>query len=393
MYLNQAMETTTRPLFALYVVWHPSNASGGKIAEKLHSHFGPNRHRNIAGDTGLSVIYRSEIAPNSQVPLSINWDEAETTAVVVLVDSVIAGDTAWSNYIDELSHNTQARGLSARFFPVVLESGDHELQFGEQALRWDRWKESNVVKEQRLVSDLTYEFIRMLRHRLRGMEAAEASLADYLEKIQVFISHSKHDDEGEPIAQSIRNWLHKHSALSSFFDVYDIPAGLSFQEVLLHQVQTSVLVALHTDSYSSREWCRREVVEAKRHHVPIIVVDCLSDIDQRSIPYMGNVPIVRMGTDQDRIRTVIGYLLEEVFRTYLWRCRIEPFRETYSNVLFTARPPELISLATLPDRRSGTNSTIVYPEPLLGTDEARLFSEIAPNVRTLTLTEWMEEYP
>ena len=90
---------------------------------------------------------------------------------------------------------------------------------------------------------------------------------------------------------------------------------------------------------------------------------------------------------------MIGYLLEEVFRTYLWRCRIEPFRETYSNVLFTARPPELISLATLPDRRSGTNSTIVYPEPLLGTDEARLFSEIAPNVRTLTLTEWMEEYP
>ena len=238
------------------------------------------------------------------------------------------------------------------------------------------------------------KFIRMLRHRLRGPEAAEASLADYLEKIQVFISHSKHDDDGEPVARSIRDWLHEHSALSSFFDVHDIPAGLSFREVLLHQIETSAVVALYTDSYSSREWCRREVVEAKRRHVPMIVVDCLRDVDQRSIPYMGNVPVVRMGADQqDRIRTVIGCLLDEVFRTCLWRCRVEPFREAYSNVLFTARPPELISLATLPAHENKAGSAIVYPEPPLGTDEARLFSEIAPNVRTLTLTEWMEENP
>ena len=107
---------------------------------------------------------------------------------------------------------------------------------------------------------------------------------------------------------------------------------------------------------------------------------------------MGNVPIVRMSPDQRyRIGVVTECLLDEVFRTYLWCCRVEPFRARYPNVLFTARPPELILLATLPDRQSKTDSTIVYPEPLLGTDEARLFSEIAPNVRTLTLTKWMEE--
>ena len=394
MHLNQAMETTTRPLFALYIVWHPSNENAGKVADLLRRHFGRDRHRSIAGDPGLSVIYRSEIAPGELAPLPTDWDEAETTAVVVLVDSALAGDTAWSNYVRELSRNAQTRGLSARLFPVVMEPGGRELQFEEQALRWDRWEESYADRERRLVSDLTCEFIRMLRHRLRGPEAAEASLADYLEKIQVFISHSKHDDDGEPVARSIRDWLHEHSALSSFFDVHDIPAGLSFREVLLHQIETSAVVALYTDSYSSREWCRREVVEAKRRHVPMIVVDCLRDVDQRSIPYMDNVPVVRMGADQqDRIRTVIGCLLDEVFRTCLWRCRVEPFREAYSNVLFTARPPELISLATLPAHENEAGSAIVYPEPPLGTDEARLFSEIAPNVRTLTLTEWMEENP
>ena len=197
------MEKTTRPLFALYIVWHPSNENGGKVADLLRRHFGRDRHRSIAGDPGLSVIYRSEIASGALVPLSIDWDEAETTAVVVLVDSTLAGDTAWSSYVRELSRNAQTRGLSARLFPVVMEPGGRELQLDEQALRWDRWEGSNADRERRLVSDLTCEFIRMLRHRLRGPEAAEAPLADYLEKIQVFISHSKHDNDGEPVARSI----------------------------------------------------------------------------------------------------------------------------------------------------------------------------------------------
>ena len=392
------METTTRPLFALYIVWHPSNEDGVKVADLLRRHFGPDRHRNIAGDPGLSVLYRREIAPSERVPLSIDWDEAEITAVVVLVDSALASDQAWSNYVRKLSQNAQTRGrLLARLFPVVMEPGGRKLQLDEQALRWDRWEGSEAEQKQRLVSNLTYEFSRMLRYRLdlhRRPEIAEAPFPDYLQNFQMFISHSKHDDDGESVARSSRNWLHENSALSSFFDVYDIPAGLSFREVILHQVETSAFVALHTDSYSSREWCRREVIEAKRRHVPMIVVDCLRDTDQRSIPYMGNVPIVRLIPDQqDRIGIFTGCLLDEVFRTYLWRCRVEPFCKNHPDVLFTARPPELISLATLPVHQSKAGSTIVYPEPSLGTDEARLFSEIAPNVRTLTLTEWMEETP
>ena len=66
----------------------------------------------------------------------------------------------------------------------------------------------------------------MLRYRLAlcsQPKAAEAPLADYLEKIRVFLSHSKHDDDGEPVAQSIRGWLHEHSALSSFFDIWCCP--------------------------------------------------------------------------------------------------------------------------------------------------------------------------
>jgi hypothetical protein len=50
-----------------------------------------------------------------------------------------------------------------------------------------------------------------------------------------------------------------------------------FQKVLLKQVRLSAVVAIHTDSYSSREWCRREIVEAKRWNVPLVVANCLAD--------------------------------------------------------------------------------------------------------------------
>ncbi len=397
MHLNHVMEATTRPLFALYVVWHPSYANGGKIADLLRTHFSGDRHRNIAGDFGVSVIYRSEPAPGEIAPLPVDLDEAKTTAVAVLIDSSLAGDAAWSNYVRGLARNAQEKGLSARLFPIAMDSAGLDLQLEEQALLWHRWEGSNTEREQRLIVDLTHEFSRMLRHRLdllRRPEEAEAPLAGYLKKIQVFISHSKHDNEGEPVARSIRDWLHAHSTLSSFFDIHDIPAGLPFGDVLLHQIETSAVVALHTDSYSSREWCCREVIEAKRRHVPMVIVDCLRDIDRRGVPYMGNVPIVRMSPNRDdRIRIVVGCLLDEVFRAYIWRCRVERFRESHPDVLFTARPPELLSLAVLPTHPSEAGSAIVHPEPPLSADEARLFLEIAPDVRTLTLTKWLEEVP
>ena len=109
-------------------------------------------------------------------------------------------------------------------------------------------------------------------------------------------------------------------------------------------------MAVHTDTYSSREWCRREIIEAKRCNVPMIVVNCVRDVDERAFPYMGNVPNVRMDPGKavpdktSRIERVIGCLLDEVFKDFLWRCRIKLANGKNPDVLFMARPPELISV-------------------------------------------------
>lgn len=387
------MRDLTRPFLVLYVVWHPAFAPGAGLAEMLRERFRRKLYENVAGGTGLSVIFRSAPAPGSATPLPIHLDEAETTAVVVLGESTLVKDAAWVAYLQQLVESADAAGLGARVFPVALERAALAIDLQEQALRWDDWAGSEAERRGRLIRELAYEFCRMLRHNLEHLKRPaedETALLAYLKKVQIFLSHSKHDDAGERIARAIRDRLHDGHGLASFFDVHDIPAGLRFNRVLLQQVKMSAVVAVHTDSYSSREWCRREIIEAKRWNVPLVVANCISDLDERGFPYLGNVPIVRMDPGGvDRIDVVVGRLLDEVLKDFLWRCRVELVGTAVDPaVVFVPRPPELISLAGLPPS-SLPDPVIVYPDPPLSAEEERLFELVAPRVRLQSMTEWL----
>jgi hypothetical protein len=387
------MPDPTRPFLVLYVVWHPNFLEGPGIAEALREHFRRKLYENVAGGTGLSVIFRSAAAPGSLAPLPIDLNEAETTAVVVLAESNLVGDPHWIDYVKLLATNAEAAGLGARVFPVAIEHAGLGLGIEEQAIRWDRWTGAAGKLRQALIRELTYQFCRMLRHyleHLRRPTENEDALEKYLQKVQIFLSHSKHDGDGERIALAIRDSLHNSQGLASFFDVYDIPSGLRFSKVLLKQVRLSAVIAIHTDSYSSREWCRREIIEAKRGNVPLIVANCITDWDERGFPYLGNVPIVRMDpSTTDRIDIVIGRLLDEVLKDFLWRCRVQLSSTTDASLIFVPRPPELVSLAGLPPEAEMPTPVIVYPDPPLSAEEERLFEEIAPRVQLRSFTEWL----
>jgi hypothetical protein len=230
-----------------------------------------------------------------------------------------------------------------------------------------------------------------LEHLLHPAEEEE-ELERYLRKVEVFLSHSKHDDNGERVARLIRDRLYGGTeGMGSFFDVHDIPAGLRFNKVILQKVKTSAVVAIHSDSYSSREWCRREIIEAKRANVPLVVADCLGDRDERSFPYMGNVPVVRLDPDSvDRLDHVIARLLDEVLKDFLWHCRVALIDTGLGDTVFLPRPPELISLAG-PGVPGNAAATLVYPDPPIGAEEQQLFEVVAPKIRLRSMNEWIAE--
>jgi hypothetical protein len=388
------MPDSTRPTLVLYVGWHPDFTMGAKLAEALREHFRRKEDDNVAGGTGLSVIFRSIAPAGSAVPLSIDLGESRATAVIILAESNLMGDAAWAEYVRTIAVQTEEAGLHARLFVVAIERAALALGIDEQALRWDQWSGTDAQLRQRLIRELTYEFCRMLRHyleHLRRPTIGEDDLEKYLQKVQIFLSHSKHDSDGERIAKLVRNQLHDTGhGLASFFDVHDIPAGLRFQAVLLKQVKLSAVVAIHTDSYSSREWCRKEIIEAKRWNVPLVVANCITDWDERGFPYLGNVPIVRMDPDKaDRIEIIIGRLLDEVLKDFVWRCRVVITGDVGATVVFVPRPPELISLAGLPPRSEVPELTMVYPDPPLSREEERLFAIVDPRVQLRSLNEWL----
>ena len=235
--------------------------------------------------------------------MPVSWGDADVTAVVVLVDKVLAHDTAWSDYVQGLFAEANNKDYGACVFPVTMEPDTLGVCGDVQAFRWDRWEGSDGTKEQRLKRELTGEFVRMLRfhlgkiHELPGADA----VANYLTKINVFLSHSKHDDDGVRVATELRNWIHNTSSMDSFFDVYDIPPGLSSSDVIDHSTRRGALLTIYTDSYSSREWCRREVISSKRNDTPMIVVNCLQTKDERAFPYLGNVPVIPNGSQPLRL--------------------------------------------------------------------------------------------
>lgn len=283
------------------------------------------------------------------------------------------------------------RGFATRVFPVALD-GDALANLEVQALRWDRWPEGEQYssRTRRLIRELTHDFTRMLRHWLAdGRGRQDDELRRYRENIQVFLSHSKHDPKGEAIARAIRNWLNDHSALASFLDIDDMLAGVRFDATIEDTIRHGMLVAIYTDSYSSREWCRREAMLAKRHGVPMLVVDCLQVKDERAFPYLWNVPVIRMDANQpDQVDAVASTLLDEVFKDYLWQQRIDQHHQGASRTAFTARPPEL-AMAAFTEGVTDGDWAIVHPEPPLGQEEKRLFANILPNVRICTLNEWL----
>lgn len=131
-----------------------------------------------------------------------------------------------------------------------------------------------------MVREVTYETGRMLRTMLEG----DPDLASHMKKVRVFLSHSKHDDFGERVARRIRDWLHDDVQLSVFLDIVDIPAGLPPDDVLEKEVRRSAVLVVYSDSFSSREWCGREVLVAKESDRPIVVADCIEDLDERAFP-------------------------------------------------------------------------------------------------------------
>ena len=347
------------------------------LVDALQRHYQDDAFRNVGG-LGLNVsVWDATVVDLGE---SLRLELSETNVVLALLDQeTVTGEIT---AIHALAERILPLGPKSILIPVFIDDVVDQVAFEQQGIRYHSYGDDPEHALARLRGEIAHEVCRMLR---AAAVATDHPLAAYLEKVKVFLSHSKREPDGfgEDVARHIRGRLDETVKAASFLDVSDIPNGLSFAQVIEHFAGTCVLLAIQTDTYSSREWCQREILAAKRAGMPIVVANCVRNIDVRSFPYIGNVPTARLGRSVETrwLDAILSLVMEETMKGYLWRRRVALW-ERGDGTRFLSRPPELFDLGDhLPVR-------IVHPDPPLGTVEASLFREIAPEVEVLSAKQY-----
>ncbi len=360
------------PHLATYFVWSPESSTGTELAEEMFRSLCSNPDPPAERGLGIPVRFRTS-GHISALPAKIPFGSVSHTAAFILMDDHFLAENAWREYADHLAVE---RGALDLVVPVVLtDSGElpHRLQ-GLQAIRLDKSGDGSAVGK--------------LQNRV--LHALCRLLAPRPDKVSVFLSHAKSD--GKDLATDVGDHVRAEAWLEHFFDEADIPDGSTFADVIVESVSdVSLLLAIQTDTYSSREWCRMEVLHAKQNSVPIVVLDATETGEARSFPYLGNTPTVRW-TGPGCLPTLVRVLLREALRARYFPLRAAHVCNLYGRSVCETfvRSPELVSglFHRASECEADANERILlYPDPPLGTEELRLLAALDADHVPLTPTE------
>ncbi|MGZ3397466.1 MAG: hypothetical protein ACXVB2_25465, partial [Isosphaeraceae bacterium] len=175
-----------RQRLVVYVIWHRDFDRGTELARFFYNHLMRDSQQPIARGLGIPVYFRSVAASaDSAVPQEIPLDEAEHTAVVVLIDDIMVlnKDLGWAAYISDLHQRTADNPRRHRLLPVKLSA--HAFKLEEQINQSnfirpldktppEQWTDILIQSgAQDLLNAVTHELCRLLLNESRLVHDAE----------------------------------------------------------------------------------------------------------------------------------------------------------------------------------------------------------------------------
>lgn len=349
------MDDFKTPL-AIVVAYDKQFTGGLSIYEDLYHLLCRNANEPLIDGLDIPVYFQTnqEDGIIYDVKKTINADKV---VVLLLVDLCMFNSSAWTNYINELV-NDDKNGV-VKVLPVALcqYAFDINHELGKQ--QYIRLKSYDIRA-------CWQEFL------IRFYDDLIRTVCDSQEKLQIFISHTKKDEDrlGIEKANELKAYLRADTKLNSFYDANDILDGYSFGDQIKENLKKSLLVILETSTYSDREWCRIEAIVGKENHVPTVVVSLFNGLIPRTFPYQGNTPKIRFDGNWDE---VICLLLRTALDKYYEERYLEKFSQANSKVI--PMMPEFINIGKV----DGVNQ-ILYPEPPLGNEELEVVKRQFPTI-------------
>lgn len=351
----------------VHLVFHPASAAARALALDLH--------RAINDDPALPGLrVPTVLVPEDGTllpPAAYGLDEAERAVVVVLADDEMvveptdlpAGRHTWAQFVGDLWQACQAP--NRRFIPVQLSENawplDPRLQGTSFVRAFGRPEAERTAWTARV---LVVEIFRFLDDQGRGERLP----------LRLFLSHAKQDVATAPLVfNAIVEHLGVTQPVKTWIDSAEIEGGSKFSEEIEAGVRDSVLLVLATKNYSSRPWCRRELLLAKRHQRPFVIIEALEGLDLRSFPYGGNAP--RLRWDEGGAARAVDLVLKEALRHLHGRLVLEGQKRAGDVVLAAA--PELATVVRVP-----RDTTVLYPDPPIGDEEKEELSPLGLRLET-----------
>lgn len=363
----------------IYILWHPKFELGSQYARDLYSCFTRNIDDPISRSIGIPVMFPS----CNEHKIDIDFEASDRTAIIVFIDENMLLDTTWYAYLSALQGECDSCSKKIMFPVAVIRSAFNLPDKSINSKNYIRLFEiDNSHKIDYLKFVIAHELCRFLFDIER---ISEISVIDSPPPVKLFLSHAKSD--GLTITKSIRGYIKLNTSLDDFFDTYDIPPGYNFSDIIKSAIPNCLLLVVHTDEYSSRNWCRKEVLISKELSVPILVLDCLNETEKRSFPYMANVQTLRVNTSEINNERIIFAALMEVLR-YKYQALynvaiLDSFECKISNKNVFGYPPELYTIVQKVDKKDGL---VLYPDPPLGNDEISILKKYDNDIVYVTPT-------
>jgi hypothetical protein len=386
------------PILELYVVWHPADRAGGEAAAQFFDHFHGTIFSGLIG--GAIEVYirsagwRSACDAPRPIPFPGNPPPngvaaAQIVAVVPVLGTELAAtveeEGVWRTYVKDLVAAQQAMPDRVGIFPLLVDPRATEgTVLGQVFQSYQRIAGRSRDADQEPEAEL----------RCRDLAQGISQLAAGSDaRLTIFISHTKRMGRHEEVAILIAlvRSIIAETHLRQFFDANDLQPGRDWDAELRAQAATSALLALRTDLYASREWCQREMLIAKLHGMPIVILDCLKVGEERGSFLMDHVPRtpvrVHASPSKPEIRHGLNLLVDICLRRALWELQklLAEQRPDLEVAWWAPHAPEPVTLAQwLEDKqRSGTrvlgtaDLRIIHPDPPLGPEEKAVLQQIA----------------
>jgi hypothetical protein len=286
-------------------------------------------------------------------------------------------DERWVEYLQALAKTDRGDMV-----PIALDNSAFQFSGGIENLNFIRSYEfpAETYKE-RVCLSVFHEIYRF------GLNESRMDLGRGKESaLKLFLSHAKDRAQGVAAASALKTLI-ESGPMREFFDATDIAPGYEFETDILAHIADSTLVAIHSDSYSSRYWCQREILAAKDADRPIIAVDLIGRYEDRRFPLGGNVPAVRIPVEDEfqikeaHLLGILQAALVESIRFFYSRVALSAYQAAGwfpPDAFLSARPPEACVLARLAaaiKREEDGTLDFVYPDPPIYQEEARHFEK------------------